>query len=66
MFNPTIFTFSKSSDNVNITIDMRVTNHQNYPTMIANQAFGTFSFIFKIKGIPTTTNNYNNASRMNN
>ena len=26
MFNPTIFTFSKSSDNVNITIDMRSTN----------------------------------------
>jgi len=65
MFNPTIFTFSKSSDNVNITIDMRVTNHQNYPIMIANQAFGTFSFMFKIKGIPTKTNSYNNASRMN-
>jgi hypothetical protein len=65
MFNPTIFTFSKSSDNVNITIDMRSTNTKNYPTMVLNQAFGTFNFMFKIKGIPSKPNSYINASRMN-
>ena len=65
MFNPTIFTFSKSSDNVNITIDMMSTNTKNYPTMVLNQAFGTFNFMFKIKGIPSKANSYVNASRMN-
>ena len=71
MFNPTIFTFSKSSDNVNITIDMRSTNTKNYPTILAPTAqilsysFGTFNFMFKIKGITSKPNSYNNASRMN-
>ena len=64
MFNPTIFTFGKTTENVNITIDMRCTNNQIYPNITADQSFGTFSFLFKIKGIPTKTNSYNNASRM--
>ena len=44
MFNPTIFTFGKTTENVNITIDMRCTNNQSYPNIIADQSFGTFSF----------------------
>ena len=65
MFNPTIFTFGKSTDNVNITIDMKCVNTKAYPTMVADQSFGTFNFMFKIKGIPSKTNSYKNASRMN-
>ena len=71
MFNPTIFTFGKNTENVNINIDMKCTKDNEYPTILAPAggnlayAFGTFNFMFKIKGIPTKTNYSINASRMN-
>ena len=71
MFNPTIFTFGKNTENVNINIDMKCTKDNNYPILAAptaqilSCAFGQFNFMFKIKGIPTKTNNLINASRMN-
>ena len=71
MFNPTIFTFGKNTENVNINIDMKCTKDNEYPTILApaggnlTYAFGTFNFMFKIKGIPTKTNYSINASRMN-
>ena len=52
MFNPTIVTFGKNSDCVDITIDMKCTYGQAYPQITLNQSFGTFVFMFKFYGIP--------------
>lgn len=59
MYNPPILSFGKSSDNVNITIDMKCTKDQQYPTVAspATSMLGHFVFMFKFYGIPTRTNN---------
>ena len=57
MFNPTIITFGKSADCVDITIDMKCTQNQAYPTLVSNTSFGTFVFMFKFYGIPTRPQN---------
>ena len=65
MFNPTIITFGKSVDCVDITIDMKNTYNQSYPTIALNQSFGSFVFMFKFYGIPTREPNiFTNGSRM--
>ena len=65
MFNPTIVTFGKSTECVDINIDMRCTRDQAYPTMVGTPTFGTFIFMFKFYGIPTKEpNNLINGSRM--
>ena len=65
MFNPTIVTFGKSTECVDINIDMRCTRDQAYPTMVGTPTFGTFIFMFKFYGIPTKEpNNIINGSRM--
>ena len=66
MFNPTIVTFGKSADIVDITIDMKCTRDQQYPSIPLNTSgFGTFIFMFKIYGIPTKEKNIiTNCSRM--
>ena len=72
LYNPTILTFGKSAECVDITIDMRTAIFQSYPAIVApaNQgppnSFGTFIFIFKIRGTPTIEKNIIiNGSRMN-
>ena len=65
MFNPTIVTFGKSADCVDITIDMKRTHNQGYPIPAVNMSFGTFVFMFKFYGIPTREPNiFTNGSRM--
>ena len=65
MFNPTIVTFGKSADCVDITIDMKRTHDQAYPSPTLNMSFGTFVFMFKFYGIPSRdTNLITNGSRM--
>ena len=65
MFNPTIVTFGKSADCVDITIDMKKTHDQIYPIPTLNMSFGTFVFMFKFYGIPSRdTNLITNGSRM--
>ena len=66
MFNPTIITFGKSVDCVDITIDMKTTFGQYYPIiLVGNVSFGTFVFMFKFYGIPTRPQNLiTNGSRM--
>ena len=65
MFNPTIITFGKSADCVDITIDMKCTQNQAYPTIGNANALGTFIFMFKFYGIPTREPNIiTNGSRM--
>ena len=66
MFNPTIITFGKNSDWVDITVDMKTTFDQKYPVILAgNVSFGTFIFMFKFYGIPTRDPNIIiNGSRM--
>ena len=65
MFNPTIVTFGKCADCVDINIDMKCTANQQYPTLTAGTAFGTFQFMFKIYGIPKRENGViTNGSRM--
>ena len=53
MFNPTIITFGKSADCVDINIDMKCTQNQAYPTITNALSLGTFEFMFKFYGIPT-------------
>ena len=63
MFNPTILTFTKGVENVDINIDMKNTLNQVYPTITAS--LGTFIFLFKFYGITTKTQNViTNGSRM--
>ena len=65
MFNPTILTFGKSTESVDLNIDMKCTRDQQYPIMVTNTAFGTYIFLFKFYGIPTKEpNNLINGSRM--
>jgi hypothetical protein len=69
MFNPTIVTFGKGTECVDINIDMKCTLDQKYPTILTtdtNRAFGTFIFLFKFYGIPNREqNDIVNGSRMN-
>ena len=66
MVNPTILTFGKSADCVDINIDMNKIHDRNYPVVATNTAcFGTFIFAFKIYGIPKRYQNaLTNGSRM--
>ena len=65
MFNPTILTFGKSTECVDLNIDMKCTRDQQYPIMVTNTAFGTYIFLFKFYGIPTKEpNNLINGSRV--
>ena len=65
MFNPTILTFSKNTENVDITIEMKTTREQNNPAIVANTALGTFIYLFKFYGIPNKPPNViTNGSRM--
>jgi len=65
MFNPTIITFGKSADSIDITIDMKRTHDQLYPTVANSTSFGTFVFMFKFYGIPSKDLNIiTNGSRM--
>ena len=66
MFNPTVITFSKCTDRVDINIDMKTTRTQEYPQPTAAQRpFGNFIFMFKFYGIPTREpNRITNGSRM--
>ena len=67
MYNPIILTFGKSTEIVNINIDMKNTLNQQYPTIFLNRALGQFLCVFKIiRGIPTREpNNIINGSRIN-
>ena len=53
MFNPITLTFSKSTEYINLTIDMKCTKDQIYPFITANTCLGHFTFMFKFYGIPT-------------
>ena len=65
LINPAIITFGKSADCVDINIDMRSIFNQDYPPIILNTALGTFTFNFKIYGIPKRDENIIlNGSRM--
>lgn len=57
MFNPSILTFSKHSEYVDINIDMKTIMTAAYPLITAATSFGTFIFMFKINGIPTREKN---------
>ena len=72
LYNPTILTFGKNAACVDITIDMKSANIQEYPTIVQpeNQgppnSFGTFIFMFKIYGSFIREKNIIiNGSRMN-
>ena len=66
MFNPTIITFGKGVECIDINITMKKTHDQTYPAITANMSFGTFSFMFKIYGIPKKEQNViTNGTRMN-
>ena len=65
MFNPTILTFSKSVENVDINIEMKTTREQNYPGITNSTALGTFIYLFKFYGVTTKPPNVIiNGSRM--
>ena len=66
MYNPVTLTFSKCAECVNLTIDMKCTKDQQYPTIVnANTCMGHFTFMFKIYGIPTRRQNIiTNGSRL--
>ena len=65
MANPTIVTFGKSTECVDINIDMKTTVNQQYPTMVGGTSFGTFIFLFKFYGVTTKPLNVViNGSRM--
>ena len=64
MFNPSILTFGKSADCVDINITMRKTLDREFPLARDNTAFGTFVFMFKIYGIPTRENIITNGRRI--
>ena len=57
MFNPVTLTFSKSTECINLTIDMKCTKDQIYPFITANTCLGHFTFMFKFYGIPTRPQN---------
>ena len=64
MFNPSIVTFSKGSDIVDININMKKLIDRKYPAVVNNTAFGNFVFHFKIYGIPTRENTITNGLRL--
>ena len=73
MFNPSILTFSKHTECVDITIDMKCTSNQSYPAISVpagglpanTNSLGTFLFLFKFYGILTRDKNIiTNGSRM--
>ena len=64
LFNPSIVTFCKGSDIVDINITMRKTLDREYPLATGNTAFGTFNFMFKIYGIPTKETIITNGLRI--
>ena len=64
LFNPSILTFSKGCDIVDINITMTKTLDRKYPLATNNAAFGTFIFMFKIYGIPTKENIITNGLRI--
>ena len=66
MYNPVTLTFSKCTDCVDLTIDMKCTKDQQYPSIAnVNACMGHFTFMFKIYGIPTREQNLiTNGSRM--
>ena len=64
LFNPSILTFSKGCDIVDINITMTKTLDRKYPLATNNTAFGTFIFMFKIYGIPTKENIITNGLRI--
>jgi len=65
MFNPTILTFSKNTENVDITIEMKTTREQVFPVILANTSLGTFVFMLKFYGVPNKARNViTNGSRM--
>ena len=72
LFNPSILTFGKGSESVDINIDIKTTIFQVYPGITApvngglgpKNSFGTFIFMFKIYGVSTKTNKITNGSRM--
>ena len=70
MFNPSILTFSKHTECVDITIDMKTSNIQQYLVIVppVNQgppnSLGTFIFMFKFYGIPKRDNIISNGTRM--
>ena len=71
LYNPTILTFGKSAECVDITIDMKSANIQGYPAIVAQEnqgppsSLGTFIFMFKIRGTSIREKQINiNGSRM--
>ena len=64
LFNPSILTFSKGCDIVDINITMTKTLDRKYPLATNNTAFGTFIFMFKIYGIPTKETIITNGLRI--
>ena len=66
MYNPVTLTFSKSTECVDLTIDMKCTKDQQYPSIaFVNACLGHFTFMFKIYGIQTRPHNLiTNGSRM--
>ena len=69
MFNPSILTFSKHVECVNIKTDMKALFSQQYPTItVPNGAqansLETFIFMFKRYGIPKRDNIITNGTRM--
>ena len=65
MFNPTIITFGKGVECIDINITMKKTIDQTLPAIANATALGTFVFMFKIYGIPTREPNLiTNGSRM--
>ena len=72
MFNPSILTFGKSTECVDITIDMKTAYSQTYTPIVApvgglaenSNSFGTFIFMFKFYGIPKRDNIITNGTRM--
>ena len=57
MYNPITLAFSKCTEFVNLTIDMKCTKDQIYPFITANTCLGHFTFMFKFYGIPTRPQN---------
>ena len=66
MFNPTIITFGKGVECIDINITMKKTVDQTLPAIANATALGTFVFMFKIYGIPSKEPKLiTNGTRMN-
>ena len=72
MFNPSILTFGKSTECVDITIDMKTAYSQTYTPIVTpvgglaenSNSFGTFIFMYKFYGILKRDNLITNGTRM--